>query len=114
MFQDPVIFQDPKIPLPRDIGATFWKRDLRHFHPCKLHQPKQPLAGGTLARMTTRLSIFRTQVLAALDKPMTPVEVAEKIGSTPQRTKNALWHLAKNGLIERSFYGVYAPIEVSA
>ena len=64
--------------------------------------------------MTTRrkLSPYRTEVLAALDREMTPIQVARKIGSTPQRAANALWHLSKNGMVERSFYGVYAPIEV--
>lgn len=98
----------------KHIGATFDIRDVGSFHPYELHQPKQPKGGGTLTAMTTRrrLSPFRTEVLAALTGQMTPIQVAHKIGSTPQRTKNALWHLAKNGLIERSFYGVYAPIEV--
>lgn len=59
-----------------------------------------------------RLSPFRTKVLAAVDREMTPLQVAHKVGSTRQKAGNALWHLSKNGLIERSFYGVYAPIEV--
>lgn len=97
----------------KHIGATFDIRDVGSFHPCKLHQLKQPLAGGTLTAMTTRrLSPFYTEVLAALDRQMTPKEVAHKIGSTSQRAKNALYQLSKKGLIDHSFYGVYSPIEV--
>lgn len=61
-----------------------------------------------------RLSPFRTKVLAAVDREVTPVQVAHKIGSTRQKAGSALWALHKANLIDRTFRGIYAPIEVDA
>lgn len=59
-----------------------------------------------------RLSEFRTKVLAAVDREVTPMQVAHKIGSTRQKAGSALWALHKAGLIKRTFRGIYAPTEV--
>lgn len=58
-----------------------------------------------------RLSAFRNRVLAAVTKPITPSEVADTIGTTPQRAASALWSLSRNGFIDRPCRGLYQPLE---